>query len=89
MHLLFLRLQSFNLLCLHFLCISHQVCSIHLFCISSIPHSTANIVKMPSFWKENYFGNRYSNYTWGAKDANEEEKVVSGVPVDQKHSCHT
>ena len=39
---------------------------------------------MSSFWKDNYFGNRYSNDTWGANDANEEEEVVSGVPVDQK-----
>ncbi|MFS7888539.1 hypothetical protein Hanom_Chr00s000001g01596391 [Helianthus anomalus] len=39
---------------------------------------------MSSFWTENYFGNRYSNDTCGANDANEEEEVVSGVPVDQK-----
>ncbi|XP_035836032.1 claw keratin-like [Helianthus annuus] len=39
---------------------------------------------MSSFWKENYFGNRYSNDTWGANAANEEEEVVSGDPIDQK-----
>ncbi|XP_022041249.2 uncharacterized protein LOC110943825 [Helianthus annuus] len=39
---------------------------------------------MSSFWKDNYFGNRYSNDTWGSNAANEEEEVVSGVPVDQE-----
>ncbi|MFS7960303.1 hypothetical protein Hanom_Chr08g00701661 [Helianthus anomalus] len=38
---------------------------------------------MSSFWNDNYFGNRYSNDTWGANAANEEE-VVSGVSVDKK-----
>ncbi|KAJ0617214.1 putative ankyrin repeat-containing domain-containing protein [Helianthus annuus] len=39
---------------------------------------------MSSFWKDNYFGNRYSNDTWGSNAANEEEEVVSGVPVNQE-----
>ena len=39
---------------------------------------------MSSFWDGNYFLDRYSNDTWGVNDANEEEEVVSGVPVDQK-----
>ncbi|MFS7890180.1 hypothetical protein Hanom_Chr00s000007g01615731 [Helianthus anomalus] len=40
--------------------------------------------KMLSFWRNNYFGKQYSNDLWGVNDANEEEEVVSGIPVDQK-----
>ncbi|KAJ0598731.1 hypothetical protein HanHA89_Chr04g0168931 [Helianthus annuus] len=50
----------------------------HFLCIKH------NIVKMLSFWDENYFFNNYSNDAWGVNDTNEEEEVVSDVPVDQK-----
>ena len=39
---------------------------------------------MSSFWDGNYFYNQYSNDAWEENDANEEEEVVSGVPVNQK-----
>ncbi|MFS7915255.1 hypothetical protein Hanom_Chr02g00163101 [Helianthus anomalus] len=40
--------------------------------------------KMSSYWRNNYFGKQYSNDSWGVNDANQEEEVLSGVPVEQK-----